>query len=65
MLLRQFDLTNCLRNKIGDIDCLPGPLLPDRLLVSHKPHMLAVLIDVEYCFILYNQYMLLFLSQKH
>ncbi len=65
LLLRKFDLTNCLANEIGDMNYAPGPLLTDRLLISHEPHMPVVLIGVEYGFILYHQYMLLFPSPKH
>jgi hypothetical protein len=65
LLLGKFDPPDHLANEIRDVDRSPEPLLLDRLLILRKPHMLAVLVGVEYCLILYHQYMFLFPSLKH
>jgi hypothetical protein len=42
------------------MDHVPTTFLPDGLLIAREPHAPAVLISVEYSFILHNQYMLCF-----
>jgi hypothetical protein len=39
LILRQFDPTNRFRNEVRNMDCTSMPLLPDRLMIAHEPHM--------------------------
>jgi hypothetical protein len=64
LILGQFDLTDCFGNKVRNMDCMSMPLLPDRLMIAHEPHMSVILIGVENSLILHHQYMFFFSWQK-
>src|SRR6266850_3416490 len=57
LLFRQFNSSSGLTNKVRDIYCMPTIFLPNGLLIVHKPHVPAILICMEYSFVLHNQYM--------
>jgi hypothetical protein len=59
LLLRELQSSDRLAYEVRDMDRTPGPLLPDRLLILHKPCMLAIFICVKYSLVLHNQDVLL------